>query len=58
MRGRLTGMQAFRSLRLVVMGTGPFAVPMFEALRKSPHQIVAVVTRPDRAAPATAAKHY
>jgi len=50
-RGRLTGMQAFRSLRLVVMGTGPFAVPMFEALRKSPHQIVAVVTRPDRAAP-------
>ena len=31
------------------MGTGPFAVPMFEALRRSPHPVVAVVTRPDRA---------
>ncbi len=38
-------------LRLVVMGTGPFAVPMFEALRRSPHRIVAVVTRPDHAPP-------
>lgn len=38
-------------LRLVVMGTGPFAVPMFEALRESPHEIVAVITRPDRVAP-------
>jgi methionyl-tRNA formyltransferase len=37
-------------LRIVVMGTGPFAVPMFESLRASPHTIVAVVTRPDRAA--------
>ncbi len=37
--------------RLVVMGTGPFAVPMFEALRRSPHEIVAVVTRPDHAPP-------
>ena len=36
-------------LRLVVMGTGPFAVPMFEALRGTPHTIAAVVTRPDRA---------
>jgi len=50
-RGRLTGMTSFRPLRLVVMGTGPFAVPMFEALRRSLHQIAAVVTRPDRAAP-------
>ena len=38
-------------LRIVVMGTGPFAVPMFRALVASPHQIVAVVTRPDRAPP-------
>lgn len=39
------------SLRLVVMGTGPFAVPMFAALRGTPHAIVAVVTRPDRTPP-------
>lgn len=38
-------------LRIVVMGTGPFAVPMFHALRHSHHEIVAVVTRPDRVAP-------
>ncbi|MFM8953587.1 MAG: methionyl-tRNA formyltransferase [Planctomycetaceae bacterium] len=38
-------------LRIVVMGTGPFAVPMFEALCGSPHEIVAVVTRPDHAPP-------
>jgi methionyl-tRNA formyltransferase len=36
-----------RRLRIIVMGTGPFAVPMFEALRHTPHEIVAVVTRPD-----------
>ena len=38
------------SLRLVVMGTGPFAVPMFQSLVASPHDVVAVVTRPDRVA--------
>jgi len=38
-------------LRLVVMGTGPFAVPMFHGLVASPHDVVAVVTRPDRASP-------
>lgn len=38
-------------LRIVVMGTGPFAVPMFAALQESPHDIVAVVTRPDHAPP-------
>jgi methionyl-tRNA formyltransferase len=38
-------------LTLVVMGTGPFAVPMFEALRRSHHELVAVVTRPDHAPP-------
>jgi len=40
-----------RRLRLVVMGTGPFAVPMFQALLASPHGILAVVTRPDHAPP-------
>lgn len=34
------------SLRLVMMGTGPFAVPTFEALVRSPHQVLCVVTRP------------
>lgn len=38
-------------LRIVVMGTGPFAVPMLGALLRSGHEIVAVVTRPDRAPP-------
>jgi methionyl-tRNA formyltransferase len=38
-------------LRLVVMGTGPFAVPMFAALVDSPHAVAAVVTRPDHAPP-------
>ena len=33
------------------MGTGPFAVPMFRALVESPHEVVAVVTRPDHAPP-------
>ena len=42
-------MSGVRRLRLVVMGTGPFAVPMFRALLGSPHEIVAVVTRPDHA---------
>ena len=32
--------------RLVLMGTGPFAVPSFEALRQAGHEIALVVTRP------------
>jgi methionyl-tRNA formyltransferase len=36
-------------LKLVVMGTGPFAVPMLHALLRSRHDIVAVVTRPAHA---------
>ncbi|MFM8734946.1 MAG: methionyl-tRNA formyltransferase [Pirellulales bacterium] len=40
-----------KPLRIIVMGTGPFAVPMFRALAASPHAIVAVVTRPDHAPP-------
>lgn len=38
-------------LRIVVMGTGPFAVPMFRAILASPHRVVGLVTRPDKAAP-------
>lgn len=29
------------------MGTGPFAVPSFESIRQSDHEIVAVVTKPE-----------
>ncbi len=32
------------------MGTGPFAVPSFQALLKSSHQVIALVTRPIAAA--------
>ncbi len=35
-------------LRLVLMGTGPFAVPSFEALVDAGHEIPLVVTRPAR----------
>jgi methionyl-tRNA formyltransferase len=37
-------------LKLVLMGTGEFAVPPFEAVMKSGHQVVAVFTQPDRGA--------
>lgn len=33
-------------MRLVMMGTGPFAVPTFESLLRSDHQVVALMTRP------------
>lgn len=33
-------------LRLLLLGTGPFAVPAFEAIRQAGHAVVAVVTRP------------
>jgi len=33
-------------LRLILMGTGPFAVPAFEALADAGYEIVRVVTRP------------
>jgi methionyl-tRNA formyltransferase len=36
------------ALRLLIMGTGPFAVPTFRALLKSQYSILALVTRPDR----------
>jgi methionyl-tRNA formyltransferase len=44
-------MSGVSGLRLIMMGTGPFAVPTFESLRGGPHPIIAVVTRPDRAPP-------
>jgi methionyl-tRNA formyltransferase len=37
-------------MKLILMGTGPFAVPSFEALRADGHEILAVVTRPERVA--------
>lgn len=36
-------------MRLVMMGTGTFAEPTFEALLTIPHQVVGLVTQPDRA---------
>ena len=38
-------------LRLVMMGTGRFALPVFLALYDSPHEVVALFTGPDREAP-------
>src|SRR5688572_30355263 len=35
-------------LRLVVMGTGPFAVPFFRALYETRHAVMALVTQPLR----------
>ena len=37
-------------MRLVVLGTGPFAVPMFQSLLDSSHAVPALVTRPTPAA--------
>jgi methionyl-tRNA formyltransferase len=36
-------------MRLVMMGTGSFAEPTFLQLLESPHQVVGLVTQPDRA---------
>ena len=33
-------------MRIIVMGTGPFAVPTFQWLLDSPHDVLALVTRP------------
>ncbi len=35
-------------MRIVMMGTGLFAEPTFEALLASPHEVVGLVTQPDR----------
>src|ERR671939_373158 len=37
-------------LRIVMMGTGTFAEPTFEALLAGPHPVVGLVTQPDRPA--------
>ncbi len=33
-------------MRIIMMGTGPFAVPTFESLLESEHEVVVLVTRP------------
>jgi methionyl-tRNA formyltransferase len=35
-------------MRVIMMGTGPFAVPTFRAIYDSPHEVLALITRPDR----------
>ena len=35
-------------MRIIFMGTAPFACPTLRTLLASPHQIIAVVTQPDR----------
>ena len=40
-------------MRLVMLGTGPFAVPTLEALAASPHEVALVVARPPRGRDAT-----
>jgi methionyl-tRNA formyltransferase len=35
-------------MRLVILGTGPFAVPTLRRLHASPHEVLRVVTRPPR----------
>src|SRR5262245_7842558 len=37
-------------MRVVMMGTGTFAEPTFEALLRGPHPVVGLVTQPDRPA--------
>jgi methionyl-tRNA formyltransferase len=39
------------SLHLIMMGTGPFAVPTFRALVESRHTVAALVTQPPRSGP-------
>ncbi len=40
------GDETTNALRIILMGTGPFAVPSFEAIREAGHDILLVVTRP------------
>ena len=39
------------TLKLLLMGTGEFAVPAFAALADGPHEVVGLVTQPDRGGP-------
>ena len=36
------------SLRIIMLGTGDFALPTFEHLIETGHDVVALVTQPDR----------
>jgi methionyl-tRNA formyltransferase len=38
-------------MRIVFMGTGPFCVPSLQAVQESGHDVVAIITRPDRPGP-------
>ncbi|MEK6247865.1 MAG: methionyl-tRNA formyltransferase [Planctomycetales bacterium] len=38
-------------MRIVMMGTGAYAVPTFQAICDSQHEVVALFTRPDRGGP-------
>lgn len=38
-------------LKIIMMGTGDFAAPSFASLYDSPHQVVALVTQPERSGP-------
>ena len=44
-------------LRLVMMGTGEFALPTFETLYGTPHPVVGLFTQPDRIAPGRKVQH-
>ena len=44
----MLGDSAFNHLRLVMMGTGTFALPTFLSLYDSPHEVVGLFTQPDR----------
>jgi methionyl-tRNA formyltransferase len=45
------------SLRLVMMGTGEFALPTFETLYATAHPVVGLFTQPDRIAPGRKVQH-
>ena len=36
------------SIRIIMLGTGDFALPTFEYLVETGHDVVALVTQPDR----------
>src|SRR5207253_8850068 len=48
-RTRGAGLVCCWPMRLVMMGTGTFAEPAFEAILAGSHQVVGLVTQPDRA---------
>ena len=44
-------------LRMVMMGTGQFALPSFEILYQTGHEVVGLITQPDRSAPGRRRQH-